>query len=59
LSTDRRRDSFRRIAADGHRAGALVGTIRANFKGDAAETTTFDLNDLIQEALSLGGQFSL
>ena len=51
---DQAKEAFRRIAADGHRAGALVGSIRANFKSDVTETTSFDLNDLIQEALSLG-----
>jgi signal transduction histidine kinase len=52
---DRAKEAFRRIAADGHRAGSLVGSIRANFKSDVKETTSFDLNELIQEALSLGG----
>ena len=53
-NVDRAKEAFRRIAADGHRAGTLVGSIRANFKSDVKETTSFDLNDLIQEALSLG-----
>ena len=50
---DRAKDAFRRIVADGHRAGALVGTIRANFRSDARERTSFDLNTLIQEAVAL------
>ena len=53
-NVDRAKEAFRRIAADGHRAGTLVGSIRANFKSDVKEMTSFDLNDLIQEALSLG-----
>jgi signal transduction histidine kinase len=51
---DRAKEAFRRIAADGHRAGELVGSIRANFRSDVTERTAFDLNELIQEALSLG-----
>jgi C4-dicarboxylate-specific signal transduction histidine kinase len=50
---DKAKEAFKRIAADGHRAGALVGDIRANFKSDVRERTSFDLNDLIQEALTL------
>lgn len=52
---DRAKEAFRRIAENGHRAGALVGSIRASFKGDAQDRTAFDLNELIQEALALGG----
>jgi signal transduction histidine kinase len=51
---DRAKEAFRRIAADGHRAGALVGSIRANFKSDEHGDDAFDLNELIQEALILG-----
>jgi C4-dicarboxylate-specific signal transduction histidine kinase len=54
-NVDKAKEAFRRITADGHRAGALVGSIRANFKSDVTERTTFDLNELIREALSLGG----
>jgi len=52
---DKAKEAFKRIVADGHRAGALVGTIRANFKSDLRERTSFDLNELIQEALGLAG----
>jgi len=52
---DKAKEAFRRITADGHRAGTLVGSIRANFKSDVTERTSFDLDELIQEALSLGG----
>jgi len=52
---DKAKEALRRIAADGHRAGALVGNIRANFKSDVTDRSSFDLDDLIQEALSLGG----
>jgi signal transduction histidine kinase len=51
---DRAKEALKRIAADGHRAGALVADIRANFKSDTKDRTTFDLNDLIHESLALG-----
>jgi signal transduction histidine kinase len=47
--------AFKRIAADGHRAGALVANIRANFKSDVRDRSSFDLNESIREALVLGG----
>jgi signal transduction histidine kinase len=50
---DRAKEAFKRIVADGHRAGALIGTIRANFKSDVRERTSFDLGELVQEALAL------
>jgi signal transduction histidine kinase len=52
---DKAKEAFKRIVADGHRAGALVGTIRANFKSDLRERTSFDLSELIQEALVVAG----
>jgi signal transduction histidine kinase len=45
--------ALNQIVGDGHRAGALVGNIRANFKSDVRERISFDLNELIQEALAL------
>ena len=50
---DKGKEAFKRIVADGHRAGALIGTIRANFKSDLRERTSFRLSELIQEALLL------
>jgi signal transduction histidine kinase len=50
---DKAKEAFRRITADGHRAGAVVGSIRANFKSDVGEQATLDLNELIQEVLRL------
>ena len=52
-NVDRAGEAFRRIVADGHRAGALISTIRANFKSDVRERTTFDLDELVQEALDI------
>ena len=51
---DKAKEAFTRIVADGHRAGGVVGSIRANFKSDVRDRTSFDLNELIQEALALG-----
>ena len=50
---DKAKDAFRLIAADGHRAGEVVASIRATFKKDLRKRTSFDVNELIQEALSL------
>jgi signal transduction histidine kinase len=50
---DKAKEAFKRVVADGHRAGALIGTIRANFKSDVGDRTSFHLNELIQEALAL------
>ncbi len=51
---DKAKEAFRNIVADGHRAGAVVASIRANFKADVRERTSFDVNELIDEALALG-----
>jgi signal transduction histidine kinase len=51
---DRAKKAFKRIVADGHRAGSVVGSIRANFRTDLRDRTALDLNELIQEALALG-----
>jgi signal transduction histidine kinase len=51
---DRAREAFKRIVADGHRAGEVIGNIRANFKSDAGDHKMVDLNNLIQETLFLG-----
>ena len=50
---DKSKEAFRRIVADGHRAGALIGTIRANFKSDLRDIASFHVSELIQEVLSL------
>jgi signal transduction histidine kinase len=47
-------EAFRRIVADGHRAGGVIGSIRANFKADVRDRITFDVNELIEEAIALG-----
>jgi len=50
---DKAKEAFRRITADGHRAGAMVGNIRASFKGKPRERSTLDIGALIDEALAL------
>ena len=47
---DKAKEAFRRITADGHRAGDVIGNIRANYRGDAQDWTDVNLNELIQEA---------
>ncbi len=50
---DKAKEAFKRIVGDGHRAGAMIGNIRANFKSDVRERISLDLGELIQEALAL------
>ena len=50
---DRAKESFKRIVTDGHRAGEVVESIRANFKNDDRTRTTFDVNEIIEDALAL------
>jgi signal transduction histidine kinase len=45
--------ALREIAADGRRAGAVMGSIRAIFKRDVANRASIDINALIKEALAL------
>jgi signal transduction histidine kinase len=45
--------ALKQIVADGHRAGAVIGSIRAIFKKDVRTRTPLDVNDLIVEALAL------
>jgi signal transduction histidine kinase len=52
-NVDRAKEAFKRIVGDGHRAGAVIGTIRANFKSEVGETTAFRPEDLIRESLAL------
>jgi signal transduction histidine kinase len=45
--------ALKKIAADGHRAGAVIESIRAIFKRDAGNRASLDINELINEALIL------
>jgi signal transduction histidine kinase len=51
---EKSKEAFRRIVADGHRAGTVIASIRAHFKTDAQDWTPLDINELIREALALG-----
>jgi signal transduction histidine kinase len=44
---------FRRIADDGHRAAAVLDSIRASFRKDARARAPLDVHDLIEEAIAL------
>ena len=50
---DRAKEAFKRIVADGNRAGEVVGSIRAIFRKDVRTRTLLDANELIRDALAL------
>jgi signal transduction histidine kinase len=50
---DKAKASFEGIVADGHRAGAVIESIRAIFKKDTRNRISLDINELIGEALAL------
>ena len=50
---DRAKEAFKRVVADGHRAGTMVDSIRANFRNDERTKTSLDVNELIRNALAL------
>ncbi|HET6519100.1 MAG TPA: sensor histidine kinase, partial [Geminicoccaceae bacterium] len=50
---DRAKAALIQIAADGHRAAAVLESIRANFRKDARVRTPFDVDNLIEEAVAL------
>jgi signal transduction histidine kinase len=50
---DKAREQFAEIVADGRRAGAVMESIRANFKKDARIRILLDVNALIDETLTL------
>ena len=51
---EKAKEAFRRITADGHRAGDVIGSIRATYRSDTRNWTDLNLSDLIQEVLDLG-----
>jgi C4-dicarboxylate-specific signal transduction histidine kinase len=53
LSTDKAKEQFKEIVADGRRAGAVMEGIRANFKKDVQIRSWLDINVLIEETLTL------
>jgi signal transduction histidine kinase len=50
---DKAKAEFRHIAADGHRAAAVIESIRANFRNEDRVKISLDVNDLIQESVAL------
>jgi signal transduction histidine kinase len=50
---DKAKASLKLIISDGHRAGAVIGSIRAIFKKDVRNRTSLDVNELIGESLAL------
>lgn len=50
---DKAKAELKNIAADGQRAGAVIGRVRANFKKDTRARTLLDVNDLIGETIGL------
>jgi signal transduction histidine kinase len=52
-NVEKAKEAFRRVVADGHRAGAVVEGIRTSLRNDACDRTSLDVNELIHEALAL------
>jgi C4-dicarboxylate-specific signal transduction histidine kinase len=50
---DEAKAAFMHIAASGHRAGEMIGSIRAIFKPAAQSRVSLDLNEVITQALAL------
>jgi signal transduction histidine kinase len=50
---DKVKDAFRHIAADGHRAAAVIEGIRENFRKDARVRAPVDLDNVVEEAIEL------
>jgi signal transduction histidine kinase len=49
---DKARAEFMQIGADGHRAAAVIESIRANFRKDASVRVLLDLDQLVEEAVA-------
>jgi signal transduction histidine kinase len=52
---EKARAAFKRISADGHRAGGVIESIRAIFKKDLRNRTAIDVNELVRKVLTLAG----
>jgi signal transduction histidine kinase len=50
---DKAKETLQRIVADGHRAGEVVGSVRAIFRSDPRTKTALDVDELIRNALIL------
>jgi signal transduction histidine kinase len=47
------KEAFKQIVADGHRAGDVIGSIRAIFKKDERNRVLFEMNELIADTVAL------
>lgn len=52
---DEAKEAFQQVAADGHRTGAVIESIRTIFKKGDRTRTSLDVNHLITETLALAG----
>lgn len=50
---DEAKQAFKYISADGHRAGAMIESIRTLFKNEQRNRGSVDLNDLFDETLAM------
>ena len=50
---DKTKVALQRIAADGHRAGAVIEGVRANFRKNTQARTEVDINSLVLDTLQL------
>jgi len=50
---DEARSAFQRIVSDGHRAGQVLGSVRAMFEKDSGKRAQVNLNGVIREVLTL------
>src|SRR6266853_758865 len=50
---DKAKAAFEQIVADGHRAAAVIESIRATFRNDARNRTSLDVNEMIGGTLAL------
>jgi signal transduction histidine kinase len=50
---DEAKAAFKQIVVTGHRAGAVIESIRAIFKRDVPIKTSLDINELVREAVGL------
>jgi signal transduction histidine kinase len=50
---DKTKTALQRIAADGHRAGAVIESVRANFRKSAQARTEVDIDSLVVDTLQL------
>jgi C4-dicarboxylate-specific signal transduction histidine kinase len=50
---EKAKEAFKRIVADGHRAGAVLQAIRTTFRTEASGRTSLDIDELIEKAISV------